>query len=133
MRRLLPVLLALSLWPAAAPAQKDPGYRSLNQPVEPFRILGNLYYVGASDVTSFLITTPQGSILFDGGFEETAPLIRRDLFFGSHGSFFDLKGKAERLRTGETPNLFIDPQGYREHVKAMEERYRAQLAKEARR
>jgi len=39
-----------------------------------------------------------------------------DIFLSSHGSFFDLKGKAERLRKGETPNPFIDPQGYRDWV-----------------
>ncbi len=56
-------------------AQPDSFSRSMNQPVEPFRIAGNIYYVGASDVTSFLITTPRGHILLDGGFEETAPMI----------------------------------------------------------
>jgi metallo-beta-lactamase class B len=69
-------LLLLGLWPAVAAAQKDPTSRSWNQPVAPFRIAGNLYYVGASDITSFLIATPAGHILIDGGFEETAPLIR---------------------------------------------------------
>ena len=29
-------------------------------PAEPFRIAGNFYYVGASDVTAFLITGPEG-------------------------------------------------------------------------
>jgi metallo-beta-lactamase class B len=56
-------------------AQSTDEYRSWNQPVEPFRIVGNIYYVGASDITSFLITTPQGHILLDGGFVETAPQI----------------------------------------------------------
>ena len=51
----------------------------MNQPMEPFRILGNLYYVGASDVTSFLVTTPAGHILIDGGFAETAPMIERSI------------------------------------------------------
>lgn len=37
--------------------------------------MGNLYYVGASDITAFLITSPQGSIVLDGGFSETAPRI----------------------------------------------------------
>jgi len=46
-----------------------------NRPVEPFRIIGNIYYVGASDVTSFLITTSEGHIVIDGGFGDTAPLI----------------------------------------------------------
>src|SRR5438445_11219396 len=77
MRKLLPILLVLlCLWPALVAAQKDPASRASNQPAEPFRILGNLYYVGASDVTSFLIVTPDGNILLDGGFEETVPLIR---------------------------------------------------------
>lgn len=71
-RRLLILLLFAGL---PLFAQKDPGSRSWNQPVEPFRIAGNLYYVGASDVTSYLITTPQGHIVLDGGFEETAPMI----------------------------------------------------------
>ena len=42
---------------------------------EPFRIAGNLYYVGANDVTSFLITGPQGHVLIDGGYPRTAPMI----------------------------------------------------------
>jgi metallo-beta-lactamase class B len=42
---------------------------------EPFRIDGNLYYVGANDVTSFLITSPQGHVLIDGGYPGTPPLI----------------------------------------------------------
>lgn len=70
--------LLLSSLPFAPPAsaQKDPTSRSWNQPVEPFRIAGNVWYVGASDVTAFLITTPEGHFLLDSGFEETVPLIR---------------------------------------------------------
>lgn len=60
-------------------AQADPESRSWNQPVEPFRIIGNIYYVGASDIASYLITTPQGHIVIDGGFVETAPMIRRNI------------------------------------------------------
>ena len=44
-------------------------------PAEPFRIAGNLYYVGASDVTSFLITSPEGHVLIDGGYPGTPPMI----------------------------------------------------------
>jgi metallo-beta-lactamase class B len=42
---------------------------------EPFRIAGNLYYVGANDVSAFLITGPQGHVLIDGGYPGTPPLI----------------------------------------------------------
>jgi metallo-beta-lactamase class B len=50
-----------------------------NQPVKPFRIIGNIYYVGAANVSSFFIKTPQGAILLDGGLPETAPLIARSI------------------------------------------------------
>jgi metallo-beta-lactamase class B len=38
-----------------------------------------VYYVGASDVTSYLIITSQGMILLDGGFAETAPMIEKNI------------------------------------------------------
>lgn len=50
-----------------------------NQPVKPFRIIGNIYYVGAANVSSFYINTPQGAILLDGGLPETAPLIEKSI------------------------------------------------------
>jgi metallo-beta-lactamase class B len=59
--------------------QADPVSRSWNEPVAPFRIIENVYYVGASDVTSYLIATPKGHIVIDGGFTETAPMIRRNI------------------------------------------------------
>ena len=46
-----------------------------NRPVEPFRVVGNVYYVGVANVTSILIATPQGHILLDGGFPESAAPI----------------------------------------------------------
>jgi len=70
------VFAALWLVAFSVSAQKDPTSRAWNQPVEPYRILGNLYYVGAADISSYLITTPDGHILLDGGFEETVPIIR---------------------------------------------------------
>jgi metallo-beta-lactamase class B len=59
--------------------QADETSRSWNKPVTPFRIAGNLYYVGATEVSSFLITTPEGHFLLDGGFAETAPQIERNI------------------------------------------------------
>jgi metallo-beta-lactamase class B len=47
-----------------------------NTPFKPFRIIGNIYYVGPSGISSFLITTPSGNILIDTGFEMTVPRIR---------------------------------------------------------
>jgi metallo-beta-lactamase class B len=57
----------------------SPESEAKNQPVAPFKIIDNIYYVGASDVTSYLITTSQGMILIDGGFAETAPQIEKNI------------------------------------------------------
>jgi metallo-beta-lactamase class B len=60
-------------------AQKSENDRKMNRPVEPFKIIGNVYYVGASDVTSYLITTTQGHILLGAGFIETVPQIKANI------------------------------------------------------
>lgn len=46
-----------------------------NQPFAPFTIIDNVHYVGAAGVSAFLITTPEGHFLLDGGLAETAPQI----------------------------------------------------------
>lgn len=53
--------------------------RKWNEPVKPFKIIGNVYYVGAAEVSSYLITTPQGHILLDSGFNETVPQIKQNV------------------------------------------------------
>jgi len=104
-RLTIALLVALPLF-----AQSDPLSRSWNQPVEPFRIAGNVWYVGASDIASYLITTPKGHILIDGGFVETAPIILgniaklgfepRDvkILLNSHGHYDHAGGLAELKR-----------------------------------
>ena len=54
---------------------KDASDRGGQRPAEPFRIAGNLYYVGANDVAAFLLTGPEGHVLIDGGYPGTAPMI----------------------------------------------------------
>jgi metallo-beta-lactamase class B len=53
------------------PSKKIGGQR----PAEPFRIAGNFYYVGASDLAAFLITGPEGHVLLDAGYPTTALMI----------------------------------------------------------
>jgi metallo-beta-lactamase class B len=53
--------------------------RGGQQPADPFRIAGNLYYVGASDVASFLITGPEGHVLIDGGYPGSTDLIKNSI------------------------------------------------------
>jgi len=72
------VLSAALLAPPAVMAL-SPESAAKNQPVAPFRVAGDVYYVGASDLASYLIATPQGLILLDGGFAETAPMIEDNI------------------------------------------------------
>src|SRR2546421_825626 len=46
------------------------------EPFPPFRIAGNLYYVGSKGLANYLITTPQGHILINSDLEQSVPLIR---------------------------------------------------------
>lgn len=47
--------------------------------VEPFRVVGNIYYVGASNIASYLITTPAGHILLDTGTKEMSAIVPRSI------------------------------------------------------
>jgi metallo-beta-lactamase class B len=68
---LAPILFAL----AAASAPLSLEEARWNAPSAPFRIAGNLYYVGTADLASYLMVDPAGMILLDGGLEASAPLI----------------------------------------------------------
>ena len=54
-------------------AQVNPDW---TEPFPPFRIAGNLYYVGSKDLASYLVTTPRGLILINSDLETSVPLIR---------------------------------------------------------
>jgi metallo-beta-lactamase class B len=49
------------------------------KPYEPFRIVGNVYYVGTADLACYLITTPEGSILVNTGLAASAPMIEGNI------------------------------------------------------
>jgi metallo-beta-lactamase class B len=46
------------------------------EPFPPFKIAGNLYYVGSKGLANYLIATPQGHILINSDLEENVPLIK---------------------------------------------------------
>ena len=50
------------------------------RPFEPFRIVGNLYYVGTYDLAVYPIATPQGHILSNTGVNDSAPAIKAKLY-----------------------------------------------------
>lgn len=49
------------------------------QPYQPFRIAGNLYYVGTYDLACYLITTTQGNILINTGLASSASQIKNNI------------------------------------------------------
>jgi hypothetical protein len=50
-----------------------------NLPTDPFRIAGNLYWVGTQGLGAFLFTTPEGHILIDGALPESVPEIEANI------------------------------------------------------
>lgn len=70
MLRTFLILAALCL---PSVAQQNPEWR---QPFPAFKMIGNVYWVGTYDLSTYLITTPQGHILLNTGFPETVPFIK---------------------------------------------------------
>jgi metallo-beta-lactamase class B len=114
------VLLCTVIVSLSAMAQYAPANAKWNQPVPPFRIADNLYYVGAEGVASYLITTPAGDILLDTGFRETVPIVEasiRKLGFRvsdvrilliSHGHF-DHAGGVAAMKAATHARLLVNP------------------------
>jgi metallo-beta-lactamase class B len=48
-------------------------------PFPPYRVIGNVYYVGSKGLASYLITTPAGHILINSSLESSVPLIRASI------------------------------------------------------
>jgi metallo-beta-lactamase class B len=75
-------------------------------PVEPFKIVGNIHYVGGANISSYLITTPQGHILIDTGMKEMHEVIKNSvaklgfktadikIMLSSHAHFDHIEGHA---------------------------------------
>jgi metallo-beta-lactamase class B len=75
------VSLALALALASCVSQSGVPYnmRAWNRSFEPYRVIGNIYYVGSSDIAQFLIVTSAGNILIDSGFEASVPRLRENI------------------------------------------------------
>ena len=50
-----------------------------SEPAEPFTILANIHYVGAQNISSYLLTTPEGHILFDTGMPKMHEIVRANI------------------------------------------------------
>jgi metallo-beta-lactamase class B len=67
------LILSLCLC-ASASAQQNAEWR---QPFPAFKLIGNVYWVGTYDLSTYLITTDAGHMLINTGFAETVPEIKK--------------------------------------------------------
>ena len=127
---LLPLLVSISAvaqpgrFEAMTMAQKVAAGVSFHEhrakAVEGFRIVGNIYYVGASDLASYLIATPDGHILIDTGVAEMSSQIRHNVealgfrmsdikyLLASHAHFDHIQGHAVLKRMTGAQVLIMD-------------------------
>ena len=71
LRLLLALLFAFVLRPSFAADHSD-----WTTPIAPFKISGNLYYVGSRDLGAYLVHTPQGNILINANLASSPALIK---------------------------------------------------------
>lgn len=67
---------ALLLFGALAERLDAQGSPDWTEPYPPFRIAGNVYYVGSKGLATYLITTPQGHILINSDLDANVPMIQ---------------------------------------------------------
>lgn len=84
MKKLVIALVALLPLAGAAQAQTPKDLLAAllvkwNKPTEPFRMIGNVYYVGTDGLASYLITSPQGHILVDTVMPEATSQIKASI------------------------------------------------------
>jgi metallo-beta-lactamase class B len=77
----------------------------------PFRLAGPVYFVGTTQLAAFLVSTPQGQILIDGGMPSTAPVIEK--------SIRELGFKPEDIRILLTTQAHFDHVGSHAHFKKL--------------
>jgi len=100
-------MLIAAMLPAQQAVPYDPDWV---KPFPPFRLIGNIYWVGTWDLSTYLITTPQGHILINSGLKETVPQIVQGietlgfkptdvkLLLATHAHFDHVAGLAELKR-----------------------------------
>lgn len=78
---LLPIALLLATFSARSQKVQEPTVTNAewSKPYPPFRIAGNLYYVGTYDLGCYLITTSRGNILINTGLASSALQIKNNI------------------------------------------------------
>src|SRR5262249_18623154 len=127
--RLLKSMLFAVLGAAATVGEQNAPQQNpeWTKPFPPFRMIGNIYWVGSYDLSTYLITTPQGNILINTGVGDTANHIQASveklgfklsdtkILTATHGHFDHVAGLAAlkrmtgaRLMTSEPEKALIE-------------------------
>lgn len=107
LRTFIRTVAALTLGLALTTSLSAQDNADWTRPFPPFQIVGNIYWVGSYDLSSYLITTPQGHILVNTGVGDTAKQIKKSvealgfkmtdikILTATHGHFDHVAGMAE--------------------------------------
>src|SRR6185503_1921141 len=78
---MLYAFLSIVTFPVLAQKVQEPKTTNAewSTPYPPFRIAGNLYYVGTYDLACYLITTTQGNILINTGLASSADQLKKNI------------------------------------------------------
>ena len=110
--------LWLLLGLAVTPGHAD--HPDWTTPIEPFKIAGNLYYVGSQDLAAYLVVTPKGNILINANLESSPALIRHSveqlgfrwtdtrILLNSQAHYDHTAGAAEVLRETKAQYMVMD-------------------------
>lgn len=72
-------VLVFSTFVCRAQVNEPQGSPQWSQPYDPFRIVGNVYYVGTYDLACYLVTTPKGHILINTGLGASSSVIQKNI------------------------------------------------------
>jgi len=80
-RILIAAVALICLFMSSMSAVAQPTYTNANwsRSYVPFRIAGNLYYVGTYDLACYLVATPKGHILINTAINSTVPMLRANV------------------------------------------------------
>jgi metallo-beta-lactamase class B len=76
---LRPALAALACALSCAPSPAADDSSAWNRPTKPFRVVGPVHFVGTNELGAYLVATPAGHVLIDGGLPQSAPLIEASI------------------------------------------------------
>lgn len=73
------VVLSVTILQAQQVNEPTGGNPEWSKPYQPFRVAGNLYYVGTYDLACYLVTTPKGHILINTGLASSFDVIKSNV------------------------------------------------------